>query len=56
MTIVEWLLLAGASFLAFIPSWPSGIAAVGIFCAVYFWQRNRASGPTVKHSVDVAAP
>jgi TRAP transporter 4TM/12TM fusion protein len=56
MTFLEWLLLAGASFLAFIPSWPSGIAAVGIFCAVYLWQRNRASSLTVKQSVDVAAP
>ncbi len=56
MTFVEWLLLAGASFLAFIPSWPSGIAAVGIFCAVYFWQRHRAGSLTVKQSVDVAAP
>ena len=56
MTFVEWLLLAGASFLAFIPSWPSGLVAVGIFCAVYLWQRNRASSLTVKQSVDVAAP
>jgi TRAP transporter 4TM/12TM fusion protein len=56
MTFVEWLLLAGASFLAFIPSWPSGVAAVGIFCGVYFWQRNRASSLTVKQSIDVAAP
>jgi len=56
MTFVEWLLLAGASFLAFIPSWPSGVAAVGIFCGVYLWQRNRASSLTVKQSVDVAAP
>jgi TRAP transporter 4TM/12TM fusion protein len=56
MTFVEWLLLAVASFLAFIPSWPSGIAAVGIFFAVYVWQRNRARGPTVKQSVDIAAP
>ncbi len=56
MTFVEWLLLAGASFLAFIPSWPTGIAAVGIFCAVYLWQRNRASSPTVKQSADFAAP
>ena len=56
MTFVEWLLLAGASFLAFIPSWPSGLVAVGIFCAVYLWQRNRASSLTVKQSIDVAAP
>ena len=56
MTFVEWLLLAGASFLAFIPSWPSGIAAVGIFCGVYVWQRNRARSPTVRQSVDIAAP
>ena len=56
MTFVEWLLLAGASFLAFIPSWPSVVVAVGIFCAVYLWQRNRASSLTVKQSIDVAAP
>ena len=56
MTFVEWLLLAGASFLAFIPSWPSGLVAVGIFCAVYLWQRNRAISLAIKQSVDVAAP
>ena len=56
MTFVEWLLLAVAGFLAFIPSWPSSIAAVGIFCGVYVWQRNRAPSPTVKQSVDIAAP
>jgi TRAP transporter 4TM/12TM fusion protein len=56
MTFVEWLLLTGASFLAFVPSWPSGIAAVGIFCGVYVWQRNRAGSPAVKQSVDIVAP
>jgi len=51
MTFLEWLLLAGASFLAFIPSWPSGIAAVALFAAVYLWQRKRA-GVVAKRSAD----
>jgi TRAP transporter 4TM/12TM fusion protein len=42
MTLIEWLLLAAATFLAFFPTWPTGIAAVAIFGAVYFWQRKRA--------------
>ncbi|HXK28156.1 MAG TPA: TRAP transporter fused permease subunit [Candidatus Binatia bacterium] len=54
--LIEWLLLAAATVLAFIPSFTTGIAAVGIFCGVYLWQRNRASSLTVKQSVDVAAP
>lgn len=41
-TLVEWLLLAGATFLAFFPTWPTGIAAVAIFAAVYLWQKKRA--------------
>jgi TRAP transporter 4TM/12TM fusion protein len=47
MTLIEWLLLAGATVLAFIPSFTTGIAAVAIFCAVYLWQRKRA-GLTAK--------
>jgi TRAP transporter 4TM/12TM fusion protein len=43
LTLIEWLLLAGATFLAFFPTWPTGIAAVTIFAAVYFWQRKRAA-------------
>jgi TRAP transporter 4TM/12TM fusion protein len=42
-TVLEWLLLAAATVLAFIPSVASGLAAVAIFGAVYLWQRKRAS-------------
>jgi TRAP transporter 4TM/12TM fusion protein len=44
--LVEWLLLAVATLLAFIPSFPTGIAAVVIFGAVYLWQRKRAVNPS----------
>jgi TRAP transporter 4TM/12TM fusion protein len=44
--LVEWLLLAVATLLAFIPSFPTGIAAVIIFAAVYLWQRKRAVNPS----------
>jgi len=54
--LIEWLLLAAATVLAFFPFFTTGIAAVGIFCGVYFWQRNRASSLTVKQSVNVVAP
>src|SRR5262245_20342481 len=43
MTLIEWLLLAAATVLAFIPSFMTGIAAVIIFAAVYLWQRKRAT-------------
>jgi TRAP-type uncharacterized transport system fused permease subunit len=42
MTFIEWLLLAAASFMAFFPTWPTAIAAVAIFAAVYLWQKKRA--------------
>ncbi len=42
-TVLEWLLLAAATVLAFIPSVASGLAAVAIFGTVYLWQRKRAS-------------
>ena len=41
-TLIEWLLLAAASVLAFIPSLATGTAAIAIFAAVYLWQRKRA--------------
>jgi TRAP transporter 4TM/12TM fusion protein len=41
-TVIEWLLLAAATVLAFIPSLVTGFAAVIIFAAVYLWQRRRA--------------
>lgn len=54
--LIEWLLLAAATVLAFIPSITTGVAAVAIFSAVYFWQRKRAanqitSGPVVEPAV-----
>ncbi|MBI1993482.1 MAG: TRAP transporter permease, partial [Deltaproteobacteria bacterium] len=42
-TLVEWLILAFASFLAFVPILGTEIAALALFAAVYFWQRKRAS-------------
>ena len=42
MTIFEFLLLALATVLAFIPSPVTMAAAIAIFVAVYFWQRKRA--------------
>jgi TRAP-type uncharacterized transport system fused permease subunit len=41
--LLEWLLLAAATVLAFIPSFTTGTAAVVIFAAVYLWQRKRAT-------------
>jgi TRAP-type uncharacterized transport system fused permease subunit len=56
MKLFEWLILAVATFLAFVPSFATGSAAVVIFGAVYFWQRRRAarqimSGPVVEPAV-----
>lgn len=48
-TLVEWLLLAAATFMAFFPTWPTAIAALTIFAGVYFWQKKRSP-------VAVAAP
>lgn len=41
-TLIEWLLLAAAAVLAFIPTLATGMAAIAIFTAVYLWQRKRA--------------
>lgn len=41
--LIEWLLLAAATVLAFIPSIQTGLAAIAIFGAVYFVQRKRAA-------------
>ena len=49
--LIEWLLLAAATVLAFIPSATTGIAAVALFAAVYLWQRKRA-GVVAKRSAD----
>src|SRR5262245_4236654 len=56
MKLFEWPILAVATFLAFVPSFATGSAAVVIFGAVYFWQRRRAarqimSGPVVEPAV-----
>lgn len=40
--LIEWLLLAVATVLAFFPYFTTGIAAVVIFGAVYLWQRKRS--------------
>jgi TRAP transporter 4TM/12TM fusion protein len=41
-TLPEWLLLAAATVLAFIPTQSTTVSAVAIFAAVYLWQRRRA--------------
>jgi TRAP-type uncharacterized transport system fused permease subunit len=43
MTVVEFMLLAFATVLAFIPSPATMAAGIAIFVAVYFWQRKRAN-------------
>jgi hypothetical protein len=43
--------LAVATLLAFIPSFPTGIAAVIIFAAVYLWQRKRAANQSTPSTV-----
>ncbi len=40
-TLVEWLLLAAATFLAFVPGLATDLSAIAIFVAVFFWQRRR---------------
>jgi TRAP transporter 4TM/12TM fusion protein len=42
MNLLEWLLLAAATVLAFVPSFITGISAVLIFAGVLVWQRRRA--------------
>jgi TRAP transporter 4TM/12TM fusion protein len=41
-SIVEWLILAAATLLAFIPTLGTAGAAIALFAAVYLWQRRRA--------------
>jgi len=43
MNLIEWLLLAAATVLAFIPSLATGVAAVAIFSAVFLSQKKRAA-------------
>lgn len=40
-TLGEWLLLAAATVLAFIPGYATDLTAIGIFVAVYLWQRKK---------------
>jgi TRAP transporter 4TM/12TM fusion protein len=40
--IIEWLLLAAATILAFVPTLTTGSAALIIFAAVFLWQKKRA--------------
>lgn len=47
MNFIEWLLLAAATVLAFIPSWVTGGAALVIFAAVLVWQRKRAANSII---------
>jgi TRAP transporter 4TM/12TM fusion protein len=57
MTIFEFLLLALATVLAFIPSPATMTAAIAIFVAVYFWQRKRAgvvAKPGADQQVEIA--
>ncbi len=42
MTLMEWVLLALATVLAFIPSFITGIVGVAMFVAVFLWQYRRA--------------
>ena len=41
-TLVEWVILAFATVLAFVPILGTEVAAVALFAAVYLWQRKRA--------------
>jgi TRAP-type uncharacterized transport system fused permease subunit len=43
MNLIEWLLLAAATVLAFIPNLATGIAAIVIFSAVFVSQRKRVA-------------
>jgi TRAP transporter 4TM/12TM fusion protein len=42
-SLVEWLLLAAATVLAFVPSFLTGAAAIAVFVGVYLWQRKRSA-------------
>jgi TRAP transporter 4TM/12TM fusion protein len=44
-TLLEWLILAAATLLAFVPSPLTGVAAIAVFALVFFWQRKRAAQP-----------
>ena len=42
-TIWEWLVLAAATVLAFIPTIATDVAGIAIFAGVYLWQRRKLS-------------
>jgi TRAP transporter 4TM/12TM fusion protein len=50
-TLLEWLVLAFATVLAFVPVFGTELAAVALFAAVYLWQRKRA-GVLAKRSAE----
>lgn len=54
--LIEWLLLAVATLLAFVPSITTGAVAVIIFAAVFLWQKKRAGAlGAEKAAVEIAA-
>lgn len=46
LNLIEWLLLAAATLLAFVPSFFTTPIAVAIFIAVFVWQRRRSPTST----------
>lgn len=40
-SLVEWLVLAVATVLCFIPTLPTDLAGIGLFLLVYLWQRHQ---------------
>jgi hypothetical protein len=38
---VEWLVLAAATVLCFIPTLTTDLAGIGLFILVYLWQRHK---------------
>jgi TRAP transporter 4TM/12TM fusion protein len=52
-TWIEWLTLAAATVLAFIPTIGTDIAAFALFAAVYLWQRKRAGALASRAAVDL---
>jgi TRAP transporter 4TM/12TM fusion protein len=53
-TLIEWLLLAGATVFAFFPSLTAGTGSVCIFVAVYLWQRRRSTAQLATRPIEIA--
>jgi TRAP transporter 4TM/12TM fusion protein len=53
-TLIEWLLLAGATVLAFFPTLTAGIGSVCIFVTVYLWQRRRSTAQLATRPIEIA--